>query len=531
MSDGYFQLVSTEKGYGLKLVKQRDGGAEIKGMALLAYLDREKILYDIAAVKNALESPEDTVVELGEGPCPPVNESYTLMASNDRMTVGIRFQPPSSTGKRVEINEVLADLRVKKIVIGIVMSNLQEHFQSSGCYDKCLIVAKGIPPRQGKDAYIEYFFPTDLSTQPTIREDGSVDYFQLNMINHCKAGQVLARLHPADPGDEGKDVFGGRIRPREVKERALKFGNLITLSEDKLTITSQVDGHVMLVDDRVFVSNIFTTENVDLSTGNIQFVGSVQVNGNVKENMKVQAGGNVIVNGVVEGAQIEAGGSIIISQGMKGMSKGSLVAGGNIICKFLENTNVSAVGYVNTESILYSNVSAGTDIIVTGKKGFITGGRVQAGHLISVKNLGADMGNATIVEVGVSPTLKMNYLTVQKEISDIVQKIRNAQPILMNFAEKRKRGASITAEQIQYVSETDKKVKELTAVLNQKNEELKLLQEQMNCKKDARVEVQGVVCTGTTIVMGECSMILNNEYRYCKFESVDGEVKMLPLGR
>lgn len=531
MKDGYYRLVTTENGFGLKLIKPRDGGAQIKGMELTAYLDRAGIEYDISALKNALESAEDTVMEIGTGPCPAVNETYSLLVSRDKMMVGIRFQAPSDAGKRVDINEVLADLRVKKIVVGIQMSSLQEHFQSAGCYDKTLIAAKGQPPRQGRDAEIEYFFQTDTNVQPTVREDGSVDYFQLNNINHCTAGQVLAKLHPADPGEEGKDVFGGRIRPREVKDKVLKFGKQIDLSEDKLTLTSQVDGHVMLVEDKVFVSDIFQTENVDLSTGNIDFVGSVQVNGNVKENMKVTAGGDVFVNGVVEGAQIEAGGNIIISQGMKGMGKGNLKAGGNVICKFLENTSVMAEGYVNTESILHSNVSAGTEIVVTGKKGFITGGHVQAGNLVSVKNLGADMGSTTIVEVGVSPKLKAQYIGLQREVAELVKKIRNAQPVLVNFAEKKKKGARFTAEQLKYVTDTDKMIKELTAELGQKSEELKTIQESMDCKKGAKVDVLGTACVGTTIIIGEISAILKSEYRYCRFEDRDGEVRMVPLGR
>ena len=531
MKDGYFRLVNTEKGFGLKLVKPRDGGKPIKGMELTAYLDREGIEYDIGALKLALESAEDTVMEIGEGDCPVVNESYSILLSQDRMMAVIHFQAPSDTGKRVDINEVLADLRVKKIVVGIQISSLQEHFQSSGCYDRNLVVAKGQPPRQGKDAWIEYFFQTDASAQPAVREDGSVDYFQLNMINHCKAGQLLARLHPADPGEEGHDIFGGRIRPREVKELVLKFGNNIDLSEDKLTIASQVDGHVMLVEDRVFVSDVYQVENVDLSTGNIDFVGSVQVNGNIKENMKVRAGGNVVVNGVVEGAWIEAGGNIIISQGMKGMGKGMLKAGGNVICKFLENSSVDAKGYVNTESILLSKVSAGTEIVVTGKKGFITGGHVQAGNYISVKNLGADMGSSTVVEVGVNPVLKAQYLEIQREVAEIVNKIRGGQPVLLNFAEKKKRGARFSAEQLKYVAETDRMIKELTVELGRKNEELKTLQESMECKRDARVEVTGTVCAGTTIIIGELSVVLKTEYRYCRFENRDGEVKLLPLGR
>ena len=34
-----------------------------------------------------------------------------------------------------------------------------------------------------------------------------------------------------------------------------------------------------LVDDKVFVSDVYEVQNVDVSTGNLEFEGSIQVNG------------------------------------------------------------------------------------------------------------------------------------------------------------------------------------------------------------------------------------------------------------
>ena len=529
MRDGYYQLVNIPQGFGLKLVRPADGGAPIKGIELTAYLDKAGISYDMAQLRKHLEGDEDTVMELGEGPCPPVDETYSLKVSQDRMMAAIYFQPPSDSGKRVQIQEVLGDLRVKNIVHGIDMPSLSKHFQSEGCYGEPVIAAKGTAARQGHDASIEYYFNTNPTARPTLLEDGSVDYFKLDMINHCKMGDVLARLTPADPGEDGQDIFGGRVKPREVRSLMLKYGTQIKLSDDGLTISSMVDGHVMLVDGKVFVSNVYQVENVDLSTGNIDFVGSVQVNGNVKENMRISAGGNVVINGVVEGAHIKAQGNIIIARGMNGMTKGTLEAGGNVICKFLENTNVKAGGYVNTESILYSDVAAGTEIIVTGRKGFITGGHVQAGKLISVRNLGANMGNTTVVEVGIDPETKAQYNQLQREVGEVVKAIRTAQPVIQNFAEKKAKGARFTQEQLKYVAEMNQLIKDKTVILNEKNALLKALTEKIANQKDARVEVNGVACSGTTIIIGEVSTILKDEYRYCRFEKVEGQVKMQPL--
>ena len=529
MKNGYFRLVNTEKGYGVRLVKARDGGAEIRGMDLTAYLDGEGISYDLGALKAALEGSEDTVLELGEGPCPVVNERYAISVDQDGMRASVYFQAPSETGKRVELQEVLKDLRMKNIVHGIQMGALSQHFQSSGCYDGPLTAAQGQPPRQGRDAEIEYFFNTDPQIQPTMREDGSVDYFQLNIISHCRAGEVLAKIHPADPGKPGVNIFGKKVPPRAVKQKVLKFGNNIQLSEDGLSITSLVDGHVTLVEDKVFVSDVYEVEDVDLSTGNIDFAGSVQVNGNVKENMHVSAGGNVVIRGMVEGAYIEAGGNIVIAGGMNGMAKGVLKAEGNVVSRFLENTTVEAGGYVNTEAILHSQVSAKTDINVTGKKGFIIGGNVKAGRLVSVKNLGANMGNATEVEVGVDPEVKAELIALQKETTEIVKEVRGAQSTLKGFAEKKAKGARFTNEQLRSIAENDKLIREKTAELSRKSGELRILQERYDVQKNARVEIGGTAYTGTTIVIEDLSLTLKSEYSYCKFEKKEGEVKSLPL--
>ena len=109
-----------------------------------------------------------------------------------------------------------------------------------------------------------------------------------------------------------------------MKRTTLRFGHNITLSEDRKTLTADVDGHVMLVEGKVFVSNVLEVENVDISTGNIEYEGSVKVNGNVCTNFSVKAKGNIEVSGVVEGACLEADGNIIIARGMNGMARGCL---------------------------------------------------------------------------------------------------------------------------------------------------------------------------------------------------------------
>lgn len=528
MKNGYFQLVNDNNGYGLKLFMPTNGGEAVRPMEVVEYLNSHDLNVEKSMLKNALAMNRETVLHLGEGPCPAIQETYRLNISEDNMQAVVRFYPPSETGKRIKLEEFLKDLQYYKIVSGVLMGPLQVHFQS-GCYCMDIVAAKGQEPRHGTDAKIEYLFNTDIHARPTLKEDGSVDFFHLNTVNHCHEGDVLAKLIPEDPGEYGLNILGGRIKPRDVKRVSFKYGNNIALSEDRLSIISKVNGHVTLVEGKVFVSDIYQVENVDNSTGDVEFKGSVQVNGNVQSNFHIKAEGNVIINGVVEGAYVESGGDIIIARGMNGMGKGSLKAGGNIVVKFLENTTASAGGYINAGAILHSKVMAGTDIEVEGKRGFITGGRACAANKITVKTLGSDMGTSTTVEVGVSPTLKQEYLSLQNEVNEIVKTIKSSQPVLASFMEKRSKGARISNDQVNYVKSVAQLLEMKKKELMLKNNRMKELQQEIEAQNKAVVVVMDVVYPGTTIVIGDVSMAVQNNYKYCRFEKVRGDVKMLPM--
>lgn len=531
MQNGYFQLVNVMGGgYGVKFFPPKEDGEAVQIGEVVSWLEGQNLPYDLNNLKQFLESGKEITCLLGRGKCPIINESYSITVSEDYMLATVRFYPPSEDGDRISFNDFLSDLRFKNITSGIQLAELQDHFQSPGVYCTDLLVAQGKEPRHGTDARIEYFFNTDLRVQPTMNEDGSVDYFNLNIINHCHKGDVLARMIPADEGEYGLNIAGGRLKPRDVKRVAFKYGNYVELTEDEMEIKSAVDGHVMLVDDKVFVSNVYEVENVDTSTGNIEFNGSVQINGNVAANFSVHASGNVIIKGVVEGAHIYAGGNIIIARGMNGMAKGTLHAGGNIVAKFIESATVVAEnGYVSTESILHSEVSSGDEIVVNGKKGFVTGGRVQATNRIVVKTLGAGMGAPTVVEVGVNSKMKDEYSNLQREVSELLKNVQNAQTVLTNFADKRAKGVRFTPEQVNEVKQSVKDLEVNKGLLEQKQIELVEMQKTYESQRRAAVEVTGEVYPGTTITIGDVSMIVQSSYKYCRFMRIEGEVRMAPL--
>ena len=528
--NGYFRLVNQEGKSLLRLFPPTGEGRPLEVTDVLEYLTMKDYACDLPTLKRAVEAAqkEEYEINVGNETRFPERECYKLSFSSDKMQAYAKFYAASVGGEDMTEEEMLQDLRHRGIRSGILTDAVRGFFAKRE-YCEEILVAQGKAPVQGKHAYIEYKFNTDKKAKPTLNEDGSVDFFHLNILNHCNKGDVLAVLHPEEPGEAGESIFGDQIQPAEVRKETLKYGHNIDLSEDRMVLTAQVDGHVELVEGTVFVSDELVVENVDNSTGNIDYDGNVQINGNVATNFQVKAKGDVMVKGVVEGAMIEAGGNIIIARGMNGMGKGVLKAEGNIVSKFLENVTAQAQGYVASESILHSKVTAGSEVNVNGKRGFITGGKVSATGSINVKTLGSAMGADTIVEVGADPGLKDRIAQLQKQIGEDTKTLQSVQPVLLSIKQKLAQGAKLSPEQVQYVQSMAAVSGQKTEAIAAANKELEELQKQVGNPSEAVVRVQGEVYPGTRICIGDVSMMVQKPAHYCRFVRERGDVKMAPF--
>ncbi len=531
--NGYFQVVCGKNETSLKLFPPRNGGKEVNVKEVINYLNRNEIAYDASTLnkefKEAFASNDGiSQFALNKNISPEIKGSFIFQVSQDKMMAMARFYPPSEKGERLTAQEFIDFLTRKKIKFGIRKDGLQNFF-SRPIYCTDILVAKGQPPRHGTDAKIEYFFETDLHAKPTLKEDGSVDFFHLNTLNHCKKGDILARLHPGDPGEYGTDIYQEKIKPRTIKQAVLKYGRNIMISDDRQVLTTQVNGHVSLVEGKVFVSDVLEVENVDNSTGNIEYDGNVMVNGNVCTNFKVKAKGDIEVRGVVEGAYLEAEGSVVIARGMNGMAKGTLKAGGNVIAKFIENSKVNAGGYVSAGSILHSEVTAGTEVIVSGKRGFITGGKVCAANLVQVKTLGSYMGADTLVEVGVDPNIKQRIQELQKAMTENKKEMDAMAPVLLGMAQKMTHGVNLKQEQLKSTQRMMQKDKQMKQKQEEYMEEIDSLQKLLAESNSAKIEVSGEVFSGTRISIGDASMVVKNSLSHCKFKKSKGEIEMTVL--
>jgi hypothetical protein len=396
-------------------------------------------------------------------------------------------------------------------------------------YCRNYAVAEGTAPRHGEDAHIEYHFDVERKAKPTLLEDGSVDFHHLDAINHIEKDTCLATLHLEDAGESGVDVMGNQILPRKVKKMYLKYGKNIRESEDKTKLYSNIDGHVNLEGDKVFVSDTYEIlGDVDASTGDVDYEGNVDVKGNVRTGFIVRASGDVNVKGVVEGAEIYAGGQVVIQRGIQGMSKGIVECDGNLFTKFIENSTVKSGGGVVTEAIMHSEVYAHGDVIVDGKKGLITGGRVCSRSLIECKTGGSDMGTVTKLEVGADPEVVEKCHMLAKRLPELQRTIDSNQQIIDMYSKRLATGNKLSPDKLLALKNAKKAVEEATQEFRENQETMENMQAEIMANSKGVIKVQSILYPGVEVTIADVFAKIKKDTKFCRLVRDGADIRVQP---
>lgn len=523
--NGYCRLVWQGNTAVCYVYAPREGGQPVSYKDVSNLLARHGVEhfkeYDL---HQAIHATSDSVVTLGPGSGLEFSEHMDATISLDKMKITGKFTPASKKGSALTKRDIILDLEGRGIKFGI-KEDVIEEFVSHPVYNTDIVLAEGVQPRHGRDASIVYFFNTNPSLKPKHNEDGSVDYHELNTICPVSKGDKLACLHPMDPGEAGRDIFGKLISPRTVKNKKLEYGLNISLSEDGTELISDVTGHVSLTDGKVFVSDVYEVPaDVDSSTGDINYSGSVHIKGSVRGGYTVIAEQNIIVEGSVEDALLQAGGDIIVMRGIQGMQRGVLDARGNVVTKYIENAKVFAGGYVETGSIIYSEVGAGEDVVVAEHKGLINGGVVRAGGKVKANSIGSTMGSKTLVEVGMSPEKKERYNVLQKEMEQFNVEMEKTGPIVLKYKKMIASGQKLDAKNRMYFNQIMEHMNEIKSQMEEGNKEFAQLQQEMLAGKHAKVSVQRDIYPGTVVTISDLSIVVKDKRSHCNLERKNGEI-------
>ena len=527
-TNGYFQLASAKDGLMITVYPPQPGGRKAEVEDLISYAAQKGIsdYIDVLKAKIAFDGGKDKVRMLIYDKSPvPNGEFGSYNISRDKMEVEAVFYPPFEGEHELTAEGIKDDLAASGVKMGILDDEINR-FIAEREYFVPYTIARGQQPVDGHDGRIEYKFNTVTSAKPKMNDDGTVDFHSLDNVNHINAGDVVAELFPEDYGTPGYDVVGQQVSPKKVKRAVFQYGRNLKVSEDKRFLISEVSGHVTLENDKVFVSNELELVNVDNSTGDINYSGNVIIKGNVITGFSVNASGDITVNGLVEGANLTAGGNITLMRGVQGGGRAMLTAGGDIVSKFIESANmVSAGGKIETDSILHSKVIAKGPIVVQGRNGLIVGGDVKSRVLIDCKTIGNDMGTATVVGVGVDPTVKKRIDVLKNELEQLgKQKIQLGQ-LVTALRKKQDIEGGLDAEKQALQQKTMRNMLMLEKQLSDDKKELEECRNMISEDASARIKVSRTANIGTKVMFGDQYIFLREKYDFCQFIKKDGDIK------
>ncbi len=445
--------------------------------------------------------------------------------SKDEMSAYLTIISPSGT-EPVKLMDVKEELTKKGVIFGVNDEIIREAIDKKD-FGRTILSAQGQMPVKGIDAKIECKFKEKTQIQFKENEFGKVDFHELGLIQNVAPGQVLAIKTPPAEGTLGKTVTGKEIKAKRGLDLCIPAGKNTELSSDGLMLTSKVAGYVNWIGGRIEVEDVYTvTKDVDFKTGNIDFVGTVIISGNVKDGFKVKASGDIQVGGSVESAYIEAGGNVLIKNGVIGRNAGQVKAGKNIITKFAESCTLETnEDIILSGSVLHSNLKAGKRVIAIDNEGIILGGRVLAGREVYAKKIGSWSEVKTSIEVGIDPTIRTEVILLAEQVEQDKQRLKQLQlEVTTLLKQKTRLGPDFPQERMQLLSGHLKEQGQLVTKLRGAPEKLSSIKKQFFQKTFGKICASGVVYPGVKICISSAILFVKDPYKYVTFIAEEGEI-------
>jgi len=430
-------------------------------------------------------------------------------------------------------NELELFIRSKGVVQGVQLDVLKQISTNplAYCREQTLI-AKGKPSNPGNDGYIKMIYNmSEQDSKPAELQDGKVDFKEIKHINNVNRGQLIARRIDPEMGMPGMTVTGQVLDPKQGKQARFKVGKNVVLNAEQTAIYAAIDGMVTLTDnDKINVFPVFEVNgDVDYRVGNIDFVGTVVIRGNVLSGFRVKASGDIRVIGGVEGAELESEGSIEVTGGIIAGNKGFVRASKNVKSSFIQDGHVTAGEDVTvSQSIMHSNVRAGQNVICSGAKGLIVGGVVQAGDNVIARTIGNAMSTATTIEVGVRPEARANLTELRKKQREIVESIDKSEKALAILDQLAAAG-QLTNEKMELRAKFSATKRQSAAELDETKEKILEIEKTLENTDRARVEAANIVYGGTKIVIGRYTKFVKDASKRVAFQLIDSEIVLVPV--
>lgn len=332
------------------------------------------------------------------------NARFTLIgkASPDRMKIFIEARPGEGGPHQVsakDLNAIIAPYVPQRLLHERVVEEAAEMLSRGEVVSERRI-SKGEDAQPGLDGK-QVIMVKAFTEKPDMAQDqrGFMQLHELHLFDNVQKGQVLARIYPPHGGSDGHDAFGKVIPSKPGKPFKPNYDKKtveVKKGEGFETLNALMPGYLQVEGGALrIVEDLVVSGNVDFHVGNIDFVGSVTIRGDVMPGFTVQAEKGIVVTGNVHRASL-----LCRSGGVE--CRGSISGGGSVRIvapKFLKAKVLHEVIAEVGGDLLLEKEARDSELYVQGvmraDAAALLGGVVRTARGVQVKQLGYNSGKIT----------------------------------------------------------------------------------------------------------------------------------------
>ena len=446
----------------------------------------------------------------------PISSVVEISIDPNRTTAFVSFSRPENGGMDVTMDKIMQKLEENYISHGIQEENLKKAIEQKR-YNENICAAKWTEPINGIDGVVQYYFNKDKHLAPIEDEQGNVDYKNLGLINNIIAGTPIAEISLPTEGEPGMDITGQTVKQKVGVPARYNVGAGTQLMNNDTQIVAAISGNLIFKNGAFVVEEkIVINGDVDVSSGNIDFIGDITIKGGVFEGFRVASKRSITIMGLVSKAEIVAEGDINIKVGAV---NSKIVSKKNVKIGFCENSNITAEGNVESSSFVGGEVFASEKIIASGK-GVLVGGKYTALNGVEASVIGSENYTKTLVTLGNNAVLSEEREKLEKENQSLEDQVDQLGKILITLHEYTKSG-KLSPERERMQTDARRSRIRLQNQVRANNRRIAEIDEMLQLTQNLSVTVKRILYPGVTLRIN--SSVL-------KVSAVENRVKAMVQG-
>lgn len=447
-----------------------------------------------------------------------VHSKIDITVTPDNSAAFVSFSRPSNGGMDVTFEDIMDMLDQRFIKHGILEDDIKLAIKLER-YDENIMAAKWDEPVDGVDGTIKFYYNSDQVIRPVEDEHGDVDFKDLGLVRNITAGTPIAMITLPTEGKPGKDILGNEVQQKPGTPAVYTLGNGTSLVNNDTEVVAAVDGNLVYRNGSFCVDEtLLINGNVEVSTGNIDFIGAVTIKGDVHEGFRVSSKRDITVTGTATGAELISEGNVTVKVGVINTT---IKCNGDVKLGFCESSFIECDGTVDSVSFVGSEVFA-QKIIASGK-GVMMGGKYTALDGVEASIIGSDKYLKTEVTLGNNAILTKESEDLKKSIAEMEDKVDQLGKVLDTLAQLAKK-MKLPPEREQLKTDAVRNRLKLMNEIKKANTRIAEIEEALKLKQNLSVVCKRIIYPGVILRINNCVYNVNAQQNHVRATAEGADV-------